>query len=145
MTWWGYALMSAACWGLQYMLLEVLFQKADFAPVFSFLSVTNGLLVALILFLIYPAQDWTQLWKTRQVLGLSALYLLAGSGAYLFNAYAINQKNATVAALLEIAYPGFIIIFTAVFLRKVHLNTIGFIGASLILGGCVLIVLSRSD
>src|SRR5690242_4356275 len=131
MTWWGYALLSAGCWGLQYMLLEILFNKVDFAPVFSFLSLTNGLLVALILFLIYPAQDWTQLWKNRQVLGLMTLYLLAGSGAYLFNAYAVNHKNATVAALLEIAYPGFIIVFTALFLRKVHLNLVGFMGAFL--------------
>src|SRR6516165_3044978 len=52
MTWWGYALLSAACWGMQYVLLEVLFGKLEFAAAYSFLSIANGLLVALILFLI---------------------------------------------------------------------------------------------
>lgn len=145
MSWWGYAFLSAGCWGLQYMLLEVLFEKADFAPVFSFLSLANGVLVAFILFVLHPAQDWTQLWRTKEMIKLSVLYLLAGSGAYLFNALAISGKNATLASLLEISYPAFIILFTAIFLRKFHLNLTGGIGACLILGGCVLVAVSKSN
>jgi drug/metabolite transporter (DMT)-like permease len=38
----------------------------------------------------------------------------------------------------------FIILFTAIFLRKVHLNLMGLAGAFLIVGGSVLVVLSRS-
>ncbi len=49
-----------------------------------------------------------------------------------------------IASLLEIAYPVFIILFTAIFLRKVHLNLVGLAGALLIVGGSVLVVLSRS-
>ena len=144
MTWWGYALLSAACWGMQYVLLEILFGKLEFAAAYSFLSIANGLLVALILFLIYPKQDWSQLSQSWTVTGMILLYLLFGSGAYLFNAYAIRDKNATQASLLEIAYPIFIIVFTALFLRKIHLNFTGFLGALLIVGGSVLVVTSRS-
>ena len=144
MTWWGYALLSAACWGMQYVLLEVLFGKLEFAAAYSFLSIANGLLVALILFLIHPKQDWSQLSQSWPVMGMIALYLLFGSGAYLFNAYAIRDKNATLASLLEIAYPLFIILFTALFLRKMHLNFSGIVGAILILGGSILVVASRS-
>jgi hypothetical protein len=67
-----------------------------------------------------------------------------GTGAYLFNALAINQKNATMAALLEISYPLFIILFTALFFREIHLDLVGMIGAMLILLGCVLVVFSRA-
>ncbi len=144
MTWWVYALLSAVCWGLQYVLLETLFRRVDFAAAFCFLSLANGLLVAGLMFVLYPSQNWNQLWQSWPVGGLILLYLLCGSGAYLFNAYAINAKNATLASLLEISYPLFIILFTALFFRKVHLNAVGFLGASLIIGGCLLVVLSRS-
>ena len=119
---------------MQYLLLETLFGQVEFAAAFSFLSLVNGVLVALIMFLIRPNQDWSQLWQSWPVAGMVLLYLLCGTGAYVFNAYAIHQKNATLASLLEIAYPLFIILFTALFLRKVHLNAMGFSGALFILG-----------
>ena len=95
MTWWGYALLSSACWGMQYLLLETLFRRVPFAAAYSFLSIANGLLVAAVLFCLYPKQDWTQLWQGKRMLGMMVLYLIFGSGAYLFNAYAIRNKDAT--------------------------------------------------
>lgn len=73
------------------------------------------------------------------------LYLLFGSGAYLFNAFAIKEKDATMASLLEITYPLFIILFTLIFLGQLHLNAAGLAGAVLILTGCILVVFSRGD
>jgi drug/metabolite transporter (DMT)-like permease len=143
MSWWGYALLSASCWGMQYVFLEILFRRLPFAAAYSFLSLANGILVALVLFLIYPKQDWTQLWQEKRILGMMMLYLIFGSGAYLFNAYAIRDKDATFASLLEITYPIFIILFTAVLLRKFHLSFVGSIGAALILVGSAIVVLSR--
>jgi drug/metabolite transporter (DMT)-like permease len=80
MSWWGYALLSASCWGTQYVLLEILFRRLPFAAAYSFLSLANGILVALVLFLIYPKQDWTQLWQEKRILGMMMLYLIFGSG-----------------------------------------------------------------
>ena len=144
MTWWGYALLSAACWGIQYVLMETLFRKVDFAAAFSFLSLVNGILVAAVLWILYPRQNWWRLGESWSVIGLVLLYLIFGTGAYLFNALAINQKNATMAALLEISYPLFIILFTALFFREIHLDLVGMIGAMLFLLGCVLVVFSRA-
>jgi hypothetical protein len=96
MSWWGYALLSASCWGMQYVFLEILFRRLPFAAAYSFLSLANGILVALVLFLIYPKQDWTQLWQEKRILGMMMLYLIFGSGAYLFNAYAIRDKDANL-------------------------------------------------
>ena len=143
MTWWGYALLSSACWGMQYLLLETLFRRVPFAAAYSFLSIANGLLVAAVLFCLYPKQDWTQLWQGKRILGMMALYLIFGSGAYLFNAYAIRNKDATFASLLEITYPVFIILFTGLFLRKFHLSLVGSIGAAMILAGSAIVVLSQ--
>jgi drug/metabolite transporter (DMT)-like permease len=145
MTWWGYALLSAACWGIQYVLMETLFRRVDFAAAFSFLSLANGILVAAVLWLLYPKQNWWKLGESWSVIGLVLLYLIFGTGAYLFNALAINQKNATLASLLEISYPLFIILFTALFFREIHLDLVGMIGAILILLGCVLVVFSRAS
>ena len=145
MTWWGYALLSAACWGIQYVLMETLFRRVDFAAAFSFLSLANGILVAAVLWIIYPRQNWWRLGESWSVIGLVLLYLIFGTGAYLFNALAIHQKNATLASLLEISYPLFIILFTALFFREIHLDLVGMIGAMLILLGCVLVVFSRAS
>jgi drug/metabolite transporter (DMT)-like permease len=144
MTWWGYALLSAACWGIQYVLMETLFRRVDFAAAFSFLSLANGILVAAVLWIFYPRQNWWKLGESWPVIELVILYLVFGTGAYLFNALAINEKNATLASLLEISYPLFIILFTAIFFRQVHLDPVGIAGAVLILFGCVLVVFSRA-
>jgi drug/metabolite transporter (DMT)-like permease len=144
MSWWTYALLSAACWGLQYVLMEALFRKIDFASAFSFLSLANGILIAAVLWLFFPRQNWLKLGESWSVIGLLVTCLFVGTGAYVFNALAINQKNATLASLLELSYPLFVTLFTALFFRQVHLNPISAAGAALIFFGCILIVFSRA-
>lgn len=140
-----YALISAACWGAQYVLMESLFRRVDFAAAFSFLSLANGILVSAVLWMLYPRQNWAKLCESWPIIWMIVLYLFFGTGAYLFNGFAINQKDATMASLLEISYPLFIILFTLIFLRQFHLNAAGLAGAVLILTGCVLVVFSRGD
>ena len=115
----------------------------DFAAAFSFLSLAYGVLVAAVMWMLYPRQNWAKLYESWSIVGMIILYLVFGSGAYLFNALAINEKDATMASLLEISYPLFIILFTLIFLRQLHLNVVGLAGAVLILTGCVLVVFSR--
>ena len=55
---------------MQYLLLETLFGRVEFAAAFSFLSLANGVMVASIMFVIYPKQDWSQLWESWPVAGL---------------------------------------------------------------------------
>ena len=138
-------MISAACWGAQYVLMETLFRKVDFAAAFSFLSLANGILVSAILWVLYPRQNWAKLGESWPVIWMIILYLVFGTGAYLFNGLAINEKNATMASLLEISYPLFIILITLIFLHQIHLNAAGLAGAVLILAGCVLVVFSRGD
>jgi drug/metabolite transporter (DMT)-like permease len=125
--------------------METLFRRVDFAAAFSFLSLANGVLVSAVLWLLYPRQNWAKLWESWPIIWLIILYLFFGSGAYLFNGLAIKEKDATMASLLEITYPLFIILFTLIFLRQLHLNAAGLVGAVLILIGCVLVVFSGGD
>lgn len=146
MPWWLSALLSAACYSVQYLLLEVLFtEKEKFASFYTFLTLANALALTAIMFGLYPSQDWSHLWQSWSVGGLILIYVLSGSGAYLFNALAIRDRDATHASLLEITYPLFLIVFTALFLHKVHLNFLGFIGAALILGGAALVLYSQGN
>jgi len=98
MAWWIYALISAACWGAQYVLMETLFRKVDFAAAFSFLSLANGILVSAILWVLYPRQNWAKLGESWPVIWMIILYLVFGSGAYLFNALAINTMGLNLSA-----------------------------------------------
>src|SRR5260370_42412408 len=120
MTWWIYALISAACWGAQYVLMDTLFRKVDFAAAFSFLSLANGILVSAILWAIYPRQNWAKLGESWPVIWMMILYLIFGTCTYLLNALAINEKNATMASLLEISYPLIIILLTLFFVHQIH-------------------------
>ncbi|MFZ2150952.1 MAG: EamA family transporter [Candidatus Absconditicoccaceae bacterium] len=54
---------------------------------------------------------------------------------------AIKSKNATVASLIEISYPIFVVLFSYIFWKNIHLNFWTIIGGVMILGGIVLVYL----
>lgn len=51
----------------------------------------------------------------------------------------VSAKNATLATLIEVSYPLFIVIFSWVLFREFHLNAVTLAGGLLILGGVALI------
>lgn len=63
--------------------------------------------------------------------------LLAAGNLLIFKG--IHEKNATLAAMIEITYPVFTFVFAWLFLREVQLTPIAGLGACLILGGIILI------
>ena len=146
MPWWVAALLAAACWGMQYMLMEHFFERVGFAAPYTFITLATALVITAIMFTVYPRQDWSFLWQNWTVAGLVTLYVVCGTGAYLLTALAIRDAGeATNPSLLEITYPLFIVIFTAIFLGKVHLDSRGFIGAVLIVVGCALVLWSQGS
>jgi drug/metabolite transporter (DMT)-like permease len=52
----------------------------------------------------------------------------------------INSKNATLASLIEITYPLFVVIFAYVFFRQLHLTPSVVIGGLMIMAGAGLII-----
>ena len=66
--------------------------------------------------------------------------LLAASLGALMTYMAIGEKNASLASLIEISYPLFVLLFTWLFFREVELNTMTATGAFLVISGVSLIL-----
>jgi drug/metabolite transporter (DMT)-like permease len=55
----------------------------------------------------------------------------------------MSAKNPTLASLIEISYPFFVVLFTWVFFRQCQLNLSTMIGGLLILAGVFVIILGE--
>ena len=55
----------------------------------------------------------------------------------------IDSKNATLASLIEISYPVFVVLFAYVLFRDVHLNASVLVGGLLVFAGVAIIVLNN--
>jgi drug/metabolite transporter (DMT)-like permease len=53
---------------------------------------------------------------------------------------AISGKNATLASLIEMTYPLFVVIFAYVFYKQMHVTASVFIGGLMVLVGSGLII-----
>ncbi len=53
---------------------------------------------------------------------------------------AITGKNATLASLIEMTYPVFVVLFDYLFYRQMHVTSSVFIGGLMILVGAGLII-----
>lgn len=78
-------------------------------------------------------QDWIWL----------AISVVAAPAAGLLIFTAISEKNAPVAALIEISYPLGAAFFTWLFFRESHLNLQTAIGAALIYSGIIVVALGN--
>ena len=143
-SWWAYALMAAALWGIHYTLIEVVFSKYGLSAITTF-AITIALSILLILFkgdfilkeLLALDYGFNKL--TFLLIILSASYLLA----WLFTINAIESKNASLTAILEISYPIFVVVFSTIIFGTKPLNYIGYIGGALILTGTLLVLYSQ--
>jgi drug/metabolite transporter (DMT)-like permease len=141
--WFVYAVGAAAVWGFDYFLLERLYQQ-KLSPLFlpSLQMLCGALCVGLLCLLSgRTAESAAIIWADRQ-LALAALAAIAAFGAAnLLIALAIREGSAIVAALVEITYPLFIILFSAILIGKTGLNLGTVLGAALVLAGISVIKL----
>ncbi len=70
---------------------------------------------------------------------VAAIGLTSTLGAVLLY-LSVNSKNATLASLIEITYPVFVVLFAYLFFRQVHVNTSVIFGGLMILVGAGLII-----
>jgi len=66
--------------------------------------------------------------------------LLAASLGALLTYLAIGEKNPTLASIIEISYPLFVVIFTWLFFQEFQLNAMTCLGAFFVLFGVMLIL-----
>ena len=142
MTWWMYALLGAIMWGVHYPLLGRVMTVASplttvyitIAPLvlaFPFLYKTLSTEVGNVISADISIRISAFIMMFTGIIGTVAVYR------------AIGASNATVASLIEIAYPIFVALFSYAVFREVHLNWEAALGGVLIFVGTTLVIISR--
>lgn len=140
--WYLSALLAAVVWGIHYPLVGHTLKQLSLPGLL--LLTTLPVLILAPLFSHTLANDLRVLqanhWSERLLLLAPALTSLIGA-VLLFNA--IGAKNATLASLIEIAYPAFVALFAWLLFREMHLTSSALIGGALVISGVVLIASSN--
>ncbi len=140
--WFFYALGAAMFWGIGYVISEKLL-RSSFEP--AFLMLFAGLVTLPCYFLlayfmgnIKPGIESIIADKTNLFYLLVASVTIIGGNFLIL--MAVAEKNATLAALVEISYPLFTFIFAWLILKDVQLTWATAAGAVLILCGISVII-----
>ena len=137
--WYLAALGAAIVWGMHYPLIDFAMKRV---------SVYSVLLISVIpIFLLMPVFmrdiardiDVYRTLPTMEQLIIAAVGITSTLGA-VFLYMAVDSKNATLASLIEISYPVFVVLFAWLFFRQVHVNTSVITGGVLIIVGAGLII-----
>ena len=137
--WYLAAIGAAIIWGIHYPLIDFAMKR---------LSVYSVLLISVLpvlflmpMFLRDLARDVEvfKLLPTNEQWLVAAIGLTSTLGAMLLY-LSVNSKNATLASLIEITYPVFVVLFAYLFFRQVHVNTSVILGGLMILVGAGLII-----
>ena len=141
--WYVSALGAALVWGVHYPLIDYALKKV------SLISVL--MLTAIPVLLFMPVFATTLADDVKVFSGLSgtdkclilATAITGLSGAFLVY-LSIQTKNATLASLIEITYPVFVVVFAYVLFKQVHINTSVVIGGLLVMTGAGIIIFNNS-
>lgn len=142
LPWYASAIGAALVWGIHYPLLDHALKRLSLFTVL-FLTVLPMLLAAPFYYslLATDAGVFARLgWVERLPILLIPFTSLAGA-VLLF--LAISDKNATLASLIEISYPVFVVFFAWLLFRQVHLNASVLAGSALVFAGVALIILNN--
>lgn len=143
--WLIYAVAASICWGMSYAACGPILKKGLSPLVFFFGYALLALVGALIALL-----SSGKLTEALRLDGVDRgdlgwfIFSISGSalGAYLTYA-AMSAKNPTLASLIEISYPIFVVFFVWIFFREIQLNSITLCGGLLVILGVSVIVLGE--
>jgi drug/metabolite transporter (DMT)-like permease len=137
--WYLAALAAAVTWGIYYPLVDMALKRISLFSIILLSAIP--VLLAMPFFIKTVGDDI----ETVQALPVSEQWIFAALGligvfgevmVYL----AITGKNATLASLIEMTYPLFVVIFAYVFYRQMHVTPSVFVGGLMILSGAGLII-----
>jgi uncharacterized membrane protein len=141
--WMIYALAAAMLWGASYAASGPIFRAGITPLVFYFFYSLVGIFTAAMV-LLFRGKGLSSLLQVRE-LGISNMIwflfsLLTASLGGLVTYMAIGSKNPTLATLIEISYPLFVIMFAWLFFREFQLNFMTFVGGMFVILGVILIM-----
>lgn len=141
MTWWMYALLGAMTWGVHYNLVAKSMTEAS--PWTIYFIPNLLLLISLPFWYKTLLGDIQNLIAASNEVRISVIAMMFTSILGTVAVYkAIHMSNATVASLIEIAYPIFVALFAYIIFRESHLTWEVALGGSLILVGTILVIIN---
>lgn len=141
--WFIYALIAAVMWGLGYVISEKLL-RIGMTPAFM-MVISNILmlpfLIAITAYVDHGKGQWHMFFSSKEMIWLTLVMGALVIGGNLLILTSINEKNATLASLIEITYPIFTCLFAWIFLKETQINWTQAAGGLLIFSGVCLIYL----
>lgn len=143
--WFVYALTASIIWGISYAASGRVIERGISPLNFFFLYALTGCLASGAW--IFSTGKMSHLPAEIRTIGTDWVWLLisvatSAAGALLIY-IAIGEKNATLASLIEISYPLFVAFFAWLFFRETQFNLATIVGASLIIGGVMVVYLGN--
>ena len=141
--WVIYAVAAAMLWGASYAASGPILRSGMSPLIFYFYYSLVGAVMAFVL-LISRGKVGSVLLPLRELGTLRGWFvfsLLAASLGALMTYMAIGAKNPTLASLIEISYPFFVVLFSWLFFRDLQLNLMTFVGGFLVVSGISIILL----
>ena len=140
--WYLTAVAAALVWGLHYPLIDNALKKLSVVSVLLLTAIP--IVLAAPLFHRTLMTDFRTLselsWNAKAtILALSMTSLCASVLLFV----SIDNKNATLASLIEISYPVFVALFAYVLFREVHLNSSVVVGGLLVFLGVSIIIVNN--
>ncbi len=136
------ALGAAVIWGLHYPLVDNALKRLS--PIGVLMLTAIPILLVSVLFNRQLIADYQAIkgmdWGSRLlVVALSVTSMLGSLLLYL----SISSRNATLASVIEISYPVFVVVFSYLLFRQAHLNVSVLVGGALVFAGVTLIILNN--
>jgi len=137
--WYVAAIAAAVTWGIYYPLVDMALKRISLFSVILLSMIPVLLAMPLFLKVISDDIETVKTLPTSEqwvIVSLGLIGLFGEVMVYL----AIGGKNATLASLIEMTYPLFVVLFAYIFYRQVDVTPSVFIGGLLILAGAGLII-----
>lgn len=137
-----YALIASILWGFDYAIAGKMFEKISIYTTL-FAQFIIGAILMLILGYADMKKDVPVLVQDNKLTWLFVLCCIVFNVAMVFIAQSIKVSNATLAGLIEISYPLFIILCSYILFGDNHITPSIIIGGVLIFSGVAIISLSK--
>ncbi|CDZ75817.1 EamA-like transporter family protein [Legionella massiliensis] len=140
--WFVYAVLASILWGLNYTLAEKILDRISPISLITIEVWIGAILFTAISYFTTLKKDLAILASDHYILWLTIVEALVVLIAGFFIVASIHLKNATVAGIIELTYPLFIIFFTWFLFSEIHVNSSVIIGGLLIFLGVLIISLA---
>ncbi|CEK11873.1 DMT family transporter [Legionella hackeliae] len=137
--WLVFAVTAALLWGLNYSLAEKVLRSISPLTLLALEMLAGALVFSLLAYFTTFKKDLALLLSDSYVLWLTILEVIIVLAASFFIVYSIHFKNATLAGIIELIYPLFIILFTWLLFGENHVDMSVIIGGIMIFIGVLMI------